>query len=54
MTIEKLAELIVAEYYDGSPGSERARIAVEQEDKKLRKTKFTLDGVSYVLVEVEG
>lgn len=54
MTIEKLARLLVDEYFDGSPGSERAQIAVEREIKSLKENSTrTEDGHRIVQVEVE-
>ena len=54
MTIEKLAELIVSEYYDGAPGGEGPRIAVEQEIRNLKQTMHRIGDALLVVVEVEG
>ena len=54
MTIEKLAYLLVAEYFDGSPGSEQAQIAVEQEIRNLKQTRHRIGDALFVVVEVEG
>jgi hypothetical protein len=52
MTIEKLASAIVAEWFDGSPGSERAQYAIEQETKRLKETLREYPSGKYVTVEV--
>ena len=55
MTIEKLAYLLVDEYFDGSPGSERAQIAVEQEIRNLKAVSYRNSaGVIVVQLELEG
>jgi len=55
MTIEKLAILLVAEWFDGSPGSERAIVAIEKITKALKATsRRTEDGQLSVEIEVEG
>lgn len=55
MTIDKLARLIVEDYYSGSPGDEPYQIAVDQEKKKLLQTlcgdHFNRNGV-WVEVEI--
>jgi hypothetical protein len=53
MTIEKLARLIVDDWYDGSPNGEKYLIAVEQTTRELRRTYQMRDGNAFVLVEVD-
>lgn len=55
MTIEKLAILIVAEYFEGSPGDERAQVAIEREIKNLKaNSRRKDDGTLFVELELEG
>ncbi len=55
MTIEKLAILLVAEWFDSSPGSERAQAAIERTTKDLKTASYrNALGQLIVPVEVEG
>jgi hypothetical protein len=53
MTIEKLARLLVDDWYDGSSNGEGYQIAVEQQIKELRENAFAMGGNLQVAVEVE-
>jgi hypothetical protein len=53
MTIEKLARLIVDDYYQGAIGDEIYNVAVEREIKRLRQTIREDSYADCLVVDVE-
>lgn len=51
MTLKKLAQFIVDQWYSGSPYDEPYQIAVEQEIKHLKRSYY--EGKVIVIFEVE-